>query len=666
MDRDGKAVWTRRIDGEYAALPEGWRWSDLVERGVQQLDASPAAVGITSYADGRRTAYAIEKDGAGAWSARETGTKEAKPAEHAPGPAPLAITPGEFRDLGSVTLGTPGPAGVIDSISGICFDGRGRIGWVRWIHGDKPVARFTLVDREGLTVADIPLDFPEAASTSIPQPARLEGDRWVVARTVYGQPSTAQAWFFAAATGKLTPIEGFTGGSINRVCRAPDGGFFVLNALHGNYTIRDQVTRYDRDGKVLSSKTEPGYGQGDSIHDIAVLDDGTLAALTSRALDWQIKLLRPGKEEPEVWSLSEIIGAAKGPEQSYIADVRADKDNGLIVYDSANQNHLHRIDKNGKCWQSFHVRGPKGETFRLYDQFAVDPEGRVWASDHSRLYRCDETGTADLALGGPPEGAMADPVAVTIDRAGRVYALEKGTAAVHVFDDQGKPIRVMRPEPTDTPTQDALAWIRVEADGRVRYRMTYEGPIVTFDADGRRIGIETPPEPWQQPDTPRWEPVDGGGWETSGQALRRVGPDGAPIRTIEHRPDGAWLVSVMDAAAAPDGSVAVLCGRETPGEMFGFGSGPAWLCVYGPDGEGRGVVPLDRASVFLTLRWDGRRLLLCDEHAVTAFDLPLSPRARRFMLPGEKSYWSIMKRPDGTLAAWDHGSRTIVNLALPD
>lgn len=288
----------------------------------------------------------------------------------------------------------------------------------------------------------------------------------------------------------------------------------------------------------------------------------------------------------------------------------------------------------------------------------------MWASDGTRLFRCGETGQADLALGGPPKGAMADPVALTLDGQGHIYALEQGIAAVHVFDPAGVPVRVMRSEPGDTPTQASLAWIRVESDGQVRYRMSYEGPVVVFGAHGARIGKEEVVPTWRET-APTWRGVQGGGWEENGTQLRRIGADGTRGTPLAHRPDGQWLVDIIDAAATKDGTLAVLCRRPVPGRLFND-RGPMWLCVFGPEGEGRGMAQVERTALFHRVQMLGTQVAVTDEHGLTIFELPLSPRATRVSLPGEKSYWHMMARPDGTVAAWVHGTRTVKFFALPD
>ena len=140
IDREGKVSWTRRIDAEYAGRPEGWRWWSLLEEGIEQLEVRRSAFAIVSYAEGKRTNYAISKGEGGAWTVTETGKEDATPAAHprSSGSAPeLKTTPGTLKLLCEVKLGAPVAESAIGGISGICFDGRGRMGWVRLGRGAR-------------------------------------------------------------------------------------------------------------------------------------------------------------------------------------------------------------------------------------------------------------------------------------------------------------------------------------------------------------------------------------------------------------------------------------------------------------------------------------------------------------------------------------------------
>lgn len=659
IDRDGAVVWSRRIEDEYKSRPEGWRWWDLVTDRVRQIEIGDEEFSIVSYAEGR-TRYKLPDTVMGPFMG-ETNEEDAVPQSD---PLPLSTPPptvGQLESLGEVTLGAPVAAAVIDQIHQFAFDDRGRLAWVRDTHDPKIGPRLIIIDREGNTIADHPLNLPEVESSSRAQVVWLHHDRWAIARTVYaGHGGThAQAWIIDAATGEHDAVPDFQSRQLRSISRTHDGGFIILSETTFNGTQRDHILRFTPEG-TLAQNIIRSYL---NIDDIAGLSDGRIAALNTAG--WiELWTNEPDVQVPR--SVPAMLGSNKGSSSGYYADLRADIDGGFVVYDSANNNLLHRFDKDGNHWQSLHARGPEGEPFRLYSAFAVDPDGHIWASDGVRLYRCGDDGRADRALGGPPPGAMANPVAITIDTDGNIYAVERGTAAVHVFDAQGNPARVMNPLPTDTPTQDALPWISVNAEGVVRYRMAYDSPIVSFAADGQRIGAETPPKPWHD-DAERWRPV-GQGWEHDLNILRRTNASGETITTIRHRPDGNWLVNVSRAAAAPDGSVAVLATRYTPGAMGGFHNEPHWLCLYTSEGEGRGTIALDGASGS-RLSYDGERVMLIGNRTIKIFDTPLdhTTAPRLYHMPGNgKDSWAIIPRPDGTITTWQRGSRTIQHWRIPE
>ncbi len=199
--------------------------------------------------------------------------------------------------------------------------------------------------------------------------------------------------------------------------------------------------------------------------------------------------------------------------------------------------------------------------------------------------------------------------------------------------------------------------------------MTFEGPIVTFGADGALMGAHVPPDRWNLDEDAKWHAVAGAGavrWEEDDSRLRRLAPDGSVAQTIEHRPDGAWLVSISNASVAPDGSLAVLCSRGRGAGGWGLDRGPRWLCLYALDGRPREMLIVPQVSSFLSLRYDGSNVFFCDEKGVTVLKTPLAgAHATRFDLPGEKgSFWHTMLRPDGTLAAWEHGTRVVRTFSL--
>lgn len=659
LDESGARVWERRIESEYASQPEHWSCWDLVEDNVRQLEMSPSAFAIVSYSQKLRTSYTVAKDEAGTWQVTEKGTQAGEPkaqGDVGEGAMPLETAPGTLVPVKTVAFATIAAERVFDDIMGFSIDGEGRMGWIGWVDDPEPGLRFTLVDAQGGVVVNREVDLPEFVQY-LPMLTWLEGDKWLIAgRSFAERTATSHACFYDASTGAVTRLDQFESGDLDRVCRFPmEGGvgFVVFAGFPGYY-----IAAYDHEGKRAKLPWIRARNPSIQVHDIAVLSDGTLAMLGDDVTDPMVFLYRPGQVDPEVVDVGDIIAKAAGADQNYITTIRADKDGGFMVYDSANENLLHRIDASMKNWASFHVSGPRGEKFRLYDYFAVAPDGRVWSSDHNHLYRAGNDGRAEVALGEIKPGTMGTPCAITMDERGWMYVVEEETASVHVFDGEGKAVKVMKPNPTDARTQDELSWVRVLPNGHVKMCMGHEAPVVTFDAEGVQIIAEIK-DRWAWTEGKQWRPVQGGGWETNGSSVRRIKPDGA-FTEVAYRPDGGWLVDVEHAAAASDGSLVLICGRRDYSSMFGlFGERTAWLCAYGPDGEPRGTLRFTIPLLFDRLSYDGTRAYLSDRGGVTVVPVPLTGQGTRFDYGDEDEVWDTMLCPDGTLASWRHEAHEV-------
>ena len=321
--------------------------------------------------------------------------------------------------------------------------------------------------------------------------------------------------------------------------------------------------------------------------------------------------------------------------QPYWANIRADKDGGRDRAGQRPTTTLYRIDSARKLWQSLHVAGPKGEKFRLYDQFAVDPEGRIWASDHSRLFRIGDDGRADLSLGGPPEGTLGEPVRLLAidDKGWMCTRLENGTAAVHVFDENGKPQQ--RHGEAGADGHDDAG--RAVVDRRGKRRSAFAaGWALRHCSDIRCVmgsawAWRCRPEPWNK-HGPGWEPVRGGGWEVGSDRARRAQRGWlAGVGSESSGRTGNGSCPCDPVPRRPDGSLALLCTRETRGGWFLPATSPACVCVFGPDGQGRGaLVKTSIPMLFDQLFYDGKHVFLSDSAGVTVIPVPLTGEGKRY------------------------------------
>ncbi|MGP1346829.1 MAG: hypothetical protein ACTS3F_09230 [Phycisphaerales bacterium] len=659
LDRDGVSVWVRRIEDEYADRPDGWRWVDLRLGRVRQVVVGAASFAIVSYAEGQRRRYTAAADGpAGGYAIREVGSEAGVPAGDRGALVQVDPLPGRLEHLGDVTLGTPADDGVIEGIYAISFDDRGRIGWIRSGVGSPDDERLCLVDREGNTVGVYRLGLPEATRSGPTSAVWLNDDRWLVARSVRDADNTVrgEAWFFDVGDGRLTPIEGLEAGLIRNIARRPGGGFVVLAHHDGGSLLSGKlVLVFDAEGRKIHATSGDHWAD-----DVTALWDGSVACISTSGF----VAIQSSRSEASTdrWSVPEKMEHHGPHERAYCTMIRADRDGGVLVVDSGEW--IYRFDREGTLLRTIRPLGPGGERFYVR-VVGVDPDGWVWASDGSRLYRYDEEGRADRWLGGPAEGTMAQPEEVTIGDDGRIYAVERGTASVHVFDEHGQPVRVMKPDPGDTVTQVDQAWIAAYPGGVVRLcigamGVGFRNSIISFDAAGDAIAAREPYDAAMFSGDNRRD--IGRGWSHDGVSVRRTDGQGRVIVSTRHRPDGGWIARVHRTALGPDSSLAVMCIRDDPHAMLA-GSEPAAICLFGPDGEGRGTIELKRGTrTGGVLAFDGQRVALTDRRGLTVFQTPLDPKspARRYDIKGpDDAYWTVIPRREGIVSTWRHGSRVV-------
>jgi len=671
VDSAGQVVWCKRFD----PLPIDWHATTLPLSPMQRdrirvLEVGDASFMFTSFADLQPHHYSVAADGAGGWIVTEDDVDPAQPhwMPDADGDL-LVLSPSKLELIRTVRVQTPESKGIIQGVFQMDMDDSGRLGWVRGVGGEKRTQRFALVDREGVTIADYLLDVEGANSLGLMRATWLEGNTWIITQPFANGESDLAAWFIDASSGVLTPVEAFYGSSVKRVRRMPlEGGtgFVVLGKLRGRYTQGDQLMFYDRDGRPAAVPHGWGLNEFQAIEDIAVLGEGTLAILADPSSEPRVLLYRPSSKTPFEVDLKLYQGDGDGG-RGYFSAIHADKSGGFLVYDSANQDLLRGFSTAGTLRSSFRVQDPSGARFSVGDRMVLDPDGRLWTSDGSRILRIDGKGIVDFVIGGPEEGAMGRSCALTMDDRGWINVLEGITSRVHVFDETGEPVRVMRPRSWEVYTQDASAWIRVEADGSILACMGFTAPVIAFMADGTPVAGPRVRDTWRGYED-IWREIPGGGWETNGRSFRRVAAEGAEPVVVRHRPDGAWLVNIEHASAAPDGSLGVICDRVDPSDSFARLRGDAmqWLCAYGPDGDPRSMTRIQTPFLFDRLAYDGERAYLSDSGGVTVVPIPMTGEGTRFDYGDDEHVWDTMLRPDGTLATWQNGSREVQFWKLPE
>ena len=418
--------------------------------------------------DAQRVTFAVARAANGTWAVSEL---ERRPFVEtaAAAPKPVEIPALSLRPAGRVVLKGPsaGPEPEVRDVSDFVFDARGRIAFLRRSEG-KSVA-LVVVDQQGKVLHTVPLDSAHAENRAGWSGLTCVGpDKYLLIRDDPNDGNKMEGALVDLATGKATPIPGFTTTVLSKVAGFPDGGFVVKGGLayfRGGATSDHGLRAFDGRGKRLWSL--PGNGDSNdpaalfSPNDLTVTTEGMVAVVDVIRKSVQF-FDRAGKHHHTV-----DLKRAWGREPSYPSDLSADRDGGVVVEDFQGDPPIVRMKADGTVRAQVRPRLKDGRTFRLSDA-QVAPDGALWVSDGHALFRLGESGEVDRVLGEAPDPRRLDQAAgVTLDGKGRIYAVVGRTGAVHVFAPDGQWLRVCLPGTGDVPGELSLPHLTVSDSGDV-------------------------------------------------------------------------------------------------------------------------------------------------------------------------------------------------------
>jgi hypothetical protein len=518
-----------------------------------------------------------------------------------PNTAATATVPNvTLKRLGSIPIGTSASKLLTDGAGDFAIDDRGRFGFLKWMGADGSDESFMLVDSDGKLVRSVVVArLPGFSNMSGHQHALawIQGNRWLLTDSQDDATAVPQttAWWIDAGTGAATRIDGFDSPSIRRVEGTGDGGFVALTdsrsrfGFMGNF-LPQQITAYDGNGKQRWMIDDEFPKDPEELYsyfeDIAVTTNHVVVVLEDKG--------RKLAEYANDGRFVRIVDVPRGTNDK-LRHIASDGAGGIVL--EGRDIPPSRLTPDGKAIAMSKPVYPGGRPF-IPQAIRAAPGGQLWAGDGYGLVRLDANGVATQVLGQAPiDPDQLGPAGLPLVGAnGTIYAIDKRTRSVHVFDAEGKHVRVIRPDAwfLDFETD----WGSVSDRGDLFLQRRSDDPttheFAHFAANQTHARIETivlkgmddpsqtlPVQPGSSnraaivPNVARdawWvllaQPGGTNRWALNHNGLYRVDAAGKVLRLSSLTAQGQKLAFIHQAAAvAPDGSIAIVSEVEShPGD----------------------------------------------------------------------------------------------------
>jgi hypothetical protein len=656
---DGKPVWSLELPDDYS-IPgdrkaEQRLMDKVLETGAILRTDQAGQFDLWFLRAARRVTFAVVRGPNGVWKVAEVGRRPY--VEPVPKETPVLERP--LRLLGRIELkaSESGRAPDVRDVGGFVFGDRGRIAFLRDAGGKNPA--LVVTDATGKIVQTVPLDATRTENrTGWSDLTWVGGDRYILIRDDPKDDKMMEGWWIDLATAKATKIPGFSTTVLSKVAGFPDGRFVVKGGLHyfaGGATGDDNLYAFDAKGRRAWTLARGDGTNPNALFDVqslAVTTDGSIAILdNSRKLvqffDRAAKHLR-----------TIDLKKAWGREPNYPSGLSADRDGGVLLHDFQGSPPLVRMGPDGAVRSGVKPKYPDGHEFGI-SAARIAPDGSLWVSDGQALLRLAATGVADRVLGdGPDPRRLDEATAITLDSQDRIYAVARRTGSVHVFEPDGRWLRVCSPGSADVPNGLHKPNLTVSdgGDAYLGLGITGDGPYLHFSPEGNRLRIESLrlkdiQEKWY------CQPGMGRRWILGYEKIYLVDSAGKVLRTVTRRPDGQWIAMPENASVAADGSVGVLSS----------GQGPIAVSLYGPEGEPirTFTLPSTVAWSFPRLAYDGRFVVVAGEKEVVLFDASGKVLGRFTPAHEDNAWWApFLTRKSHELLLYN-GQNAVYRFALP-
>lgn len=627
VDMEGKPVWQLALRDDYSIPGD----EKAEERLFKWFRANSAILSVEAggrfdlyFAKERqRVSFVVQRHDAGTWKVIEIGRKkcvrpEESMANQGTKPSEEGLPRISLDYLGAIELrGSAAKSKrLFDEydLGGFTVDQRGCFVFVQ--DGGGKAGALLRIDAQGAVVGRVPLPALKGEHEHWSGHACLDDDRVAVTESQYGVEGKSKAWIADFASGALTPLPDFECPSVEAILGLPNGGFAVLATHHSKYTMETDLRAYDAKGRL---QWKVGEGQPKeretlfSPKDICLTPDGLIAVI--EVIGHKIKFYNQSGHFVRLVDLTQ----AWGREPKYPCEIEAMPNGELLVGDAvASGGDFVRMASSGKILSEFSLRFPDGRPF--ISSVQPGPDGRMWASLNRALLEVNEKGVVDRVVGEAPTTERLDRIAAaTMDRHGRLYALDEHTYCVHVFSPEGTPLFLCKPDPREIPagrggfpnlTISDAGEIFVSREAKSSYKAS--GGYLHFSAKGdcqgvARLNLDSITEEWH------FQPGTGRRWVRCYYEIALADATDRVTKRIERRPDGHWLEGPDALAVASDGSMVVFdCAFQNSA------SKPS-LNVYSADGEPVKTFPTPAVlGRYLKIAFHGEWI------AATGYDGPLA------------------------------------------
>lgn len=586
---------------------------------------------IRSFRTGERVLFRVTGDGRSGYRVAEIQRRSLAPqpgeAAQAPGAEEIvnAVTALPPITLGRNREGGPNPTQGVQQFD---IDAKGRFGFAR--RDAACAVTFVLMDGDSAreyALGSLALKPNECYG---PLVAWAGGSTWLVSQEYAKGGRGPIGWWIDSGTGAIRPFTITEPLMVLAVAGTGQGAVVVLAADDNFADTLLWLDSSNVENRDFRKNIEADRGELLSPEDLTVTRGGDIAVIDVVRHVIEV-FARSGAHKRSI-----DLEAKWGREPSYPSGLSADGEGGFLVDDFGAELPLVRILDTGSIRAELKPQySDRTATGRIY-RLRVAPDGRLWGSDGEALLQFDDRGVVVDSIG-PSAGVhrLGEVAAWAVDSDERIYAVDRRSGGVHVFDSKGMDLRTCSPLPGQIA--DALydPSLSVSIDGRVLLR-TSEAlseteaflefsptcALTTREVSARSLF---------------WAPSAGGLWAQRFRELALLDAQGKEKLRINRRPDGRWLSMIYHAVIADDGSLAIATGaRKDDGRE-------SWaLNVFDADGKPRSIAFLPSSIDSGTFAFDGRRVVAWDAGRLRIMDVAGRTMA---LLAAPKDIQAIRKMP---------------------